>query len=1119
MIAGTLEIQMLANMARLQADMDTAKRSVSGAMANIESAVGSAKSVLASLGIGLGVGYFANLIKGSIDAADHLNDLSKSTNMAVGDLAGLKLLAKQTGTDLDGLANGILKMSVNIGKDPAKFKALGVTAKDSAGQFKQLADIFNLLPDINQRNALSAAVFSKSWKEMAPALSEGSQKIGETMEKGKRLSGITDEMTKAADEFNDKWVELTGTGGLLTRQIAPLLPLLNVLADDMLAAQNKSTDLTVEFHPLAEAFRAAVILGGNVAFVMKAIGTEAGGVAAQLAALASIPFAKTPEEAKAALAAFHAIGEAMKKDAADNRAAFDEWEKKILAVGTATKATGATVKTTSGEMTAEQKKAAAAAAAFLETQKELNDAYKSLKKSLIEKIAAQEAELAVEEKLNPAQKEYAQFLASITAGTLVLTQAAMRDAAVKWDQYLALTKLNDEKARSLKLEEAADARWVAAADSLRKNTQATIDGTQAMRDSTAEMNLTEDALLALRRARIDDEIAAQQRLLAILTTNDVESANTLAIRANIAALEDRKKALGEQATAENLKKQIDEWKRFSEDIERNLTDALMRGFESGKDFGKSFVDSLKNTLKTAALKIAVQAIVSPVMGAVAGMMGFSGAANAFGTAGGASNMLSMGSSLSNLGGISAGYASFATSGVGSALGLGSATAVGYSAPVFASAMEGGALLSAGSGTAAGGLTAAGASFGAAIPYIGLGIAALSLMGAFDGGGEDPHNNTSLTGYELGLKKAGVYGVENSDATGRPSYMTAGATTGEGWWADSANLSAEQIKAINAQVATTFAQGHALARLFGADPSVVDTASVDSRRAGTPGNGHIQGYFSSMEQAFDALGGAIALKIIPNLKDFTQAGETLAQTASRLTQEFTLTNSIAAMMGKDGGAVFGGTNLKARDQLIQSLGGLSTASTTVGSYYQAYHSETERAADARGNISATLRALGVSSLPGSREQFRSLVEGQDLATEAGRTMYATLLSVADAFAGVTQSAEDAVAALGTARFRTRADYIYAQKTGMLPAYADGGDHDGGWAVVGERGRELAYMPPAHVYSNADSKALVDLTPVTAAIETLRADLRAVNAVLARAGNKTSKVLEKWDDDGMPAVRVL
>ncbi|MDP3512384.1 MAG: phage tail length tape measure family protein [Sulfuritalea sp.] len=554
------------------------------------------------------------------------------------------------------------------------------------------------------------------------------------------------------------------------------------------------------------------------------------------------------------------------------------------------------------------------------------------------------------------------------------------------------------------------------------------------------------------------------------------------------------------------------WKHAVEGIDRTFHDAFSRMLESGKGSWESFAESLKNTFKTTVADAIYQMFARPfVFQAVAGAsgaMGFSGAANAFGGAGGMGggigDLFSMGSSASSLfGGGSGAYTAFAMSEMGSSLGLSTAyiDALGIGEAV------GGTALSA---------------LGTALPYVGAALAVASMLGAFDGGGEDPHNNTQLTGFELGLNRSGAFAVQNSDATGAPSAMSAGPTSGEGWWADSVNLSAAQLATISQAVAVTFAQGREAARLLGVDPSVVDSASVDSRYNGTPGNGHIQGYFSTMEQAFAALGDAISLKVIPNLSEFQQSSESLAQTTQRLTQEFVLTNRMATLMGHDAATAFGGTNLKARDALIQSLGGVGGATGVFDNYYKNFHSESERRADTKGTIASTLRALGIADVPATREQFRALVEGQNLATDAGRAMYATLLSVSDAFAGITTSAEAAAKALGTDRFRTRADYLYAQKTGVLPAYASGGDHAGGWAVVGEAGPEIAYMPPSRVYSNSDSKALLDQSQVVRAIETLRADLRAdlraANAALARSAGKTAKTLDKWDVDGMPPERV-
>jgi len=162
-IAGQLEIVMLANMARLADDMQKSKQIVGGAMKNIEGAVASAKSALGALGIGLGIGYFVSLVKGSIDAMDRLHDLSKVTTLTAETLAGLRVAAKQSGGDLESVAMSMNKLSVEVGKAPEKFKALGISATDPLEQFKQLADISNKLTDVNQRNAVLNAALGKSW--------------------------------------------------------------------------------------------------------------------------------------------------------------------------------------------------------------------------------------------------------------------------------------------------------------------------------------------------------------------------------------------------------------------------------------------------------------------------------------------------------------------------------------------------------------------------------------------------------------------------------------------------------------------------------------------------------------------------------------------------------------------------------------------------------------------------------------------------------------------------------------------------------------------------------------------------------------------------------------------
>lgn len=175
----------------------------------------------------LAVGLGAMLIA-SINALDHLNDLHKTTGITVGDLAGLGFAAKQSGSDLDGVADAVSKLSKNIGKEPEKFKALGITAKEPLEAFRQLADIFVKIEDPQLRAAFGAAALGKSWASAAPLLSEGGAAIGDMVAKGKQLSGVTDEMAESADKFNDQLVELKATSaGLTTKLAAEMLPAFN----------------------------------------------------------------------------------------------------------------------------------------------------------------------------------------------------------------------------------------------------------------------------------------------------------------------------------------------------------------------------------------------------------------------------------------------------------------------------------------------------------------------------------------------------------------------------------------------------------------------------------------------------------------------------------------------------------------------------------------------------------------------------------------------------------------------------------------------------------------------------------------------------------------------------
>jgi hypothetical protein len=245
MIAGQIEIQLLAGIARLQADMDRANRIVGDATNRMGRAAGLAAAALGAIAGALSVSAFAGMIKGAIDAMDNLKDLSVTSKIAVEDLAGLQLAATQSGSDLEGTAEAIGKLSANMGKNSEQFARLGVTSKDPLEAFKQLSDVFRSIEDPHLRAAFAADALGKSWKSAAPLLSEGSVRIGEMIQRGKDISSVTTDMTFKADDFNDKMAEMdAAVEGVKLKLASEMLPAMVEITKAISTAYEESGKLS-----------------------------------------------------------------------------------------------------------------------------------------------------------------------------------------------------------------------------------------------------------------------------------------------------------------------------------------------------------------------------------------------------------------------------------------------------------------------------------------------------------------------------------------------------------------------------------------------------------------------------------------------------------------------------------------------------------------------------------------------------------------------------------------------------------------------------------------------------------------------------------------------------------
>lgn len=256
MALATLSIDLEAKLANLERDFSKASRLAEQNAQKMKASYAEVNQTFETLGATLasavGVNFAVTLIQNAIDAQDKLKDLSKSTSLTVETLAGLSSMANKTGGDIEGIADSINKLAVNMGKDSEKFAKLGIDAKDPLEAFKQLADVFNSIEDPQKRAAFAAEALGKSWKSSAPALSEGSEAIAKMVERGQTLSKITSESADRADEFNDNLTDLkSAAGGLATEFANSLVPSLTDTVKAMTDSIEKGNTLEAVLRGIA----------------------------------------------------------------------------------------------------------------------------------------------------------------------------------------------------------------------------------------------------------------------------------------------------------------------------------------------------------------------------------------------------------------------------------------------------------------------------------------------------------------------------------------------------------------------------------------------------------------------------------------------------------------------------------------------------------------------------------------------------------------------------------------------------------------------------------------------------------------------------------------------------
>jgi hypothetical protein len=214
-----------------------AMRGLTGASAGLSGALGSLTPLLSVVGL-------TGLVKGALEAGDRMYDLSQSTGVSVEALARFNKAAAVSGTDLDGVSKGLVKLSKAMvdaatgGKaSAATFQALGINVRDANGQIKssdtvllEIANRFKAMADGPEKTALALRLFGRSGAELVPLLNMGGDAIDKLSTK------MNAAFAQKADDYQDKLAILGGKVRALGMDLTlALLPALTQITDALTA--------------------------------------------------------------------------------------------------------------------------------------------------------------------------------------------------------------------------------------------------------------------------------------------------------------------------------------------------------------------------------------------------------------------------------------------------------------------------------------------------------------------------------------------------------------------------------------------------------------------------------------------------------------------------------------------------------------------------------------------------------------------------------------------------------------------------------------------------------------------------------------------------------------------
>lgn len=1060
---GKSEQDALAAAKRIQDTMDSVQ-------SRVASTVG---TIVGTIAAGLSINAFKNIISGAIEANAKLNDLSIIAGTSVEALSGLASIGKYSDMGADAIATSMNKLTKNLAMATEESKGTGRAVQmlgldmDSFRQLKPEDQMMAVAKALDQfqdgagKSAVMMALYGKEGAKMLPMMKDLAD-VADLQVKA------TTEVAAASDSLSDNWQRLSTSGDAWKKQLAnAMIPALDLGVQAVLGLVNGTGGLREQVKKLAddgsikqwtldalEGFSYVASAAETAWNVIKAVTFTMSGLAAGVVQLVQGNF-------RGAAVAFSAAWE-------DATSVFDN-----DTLGAKFRARLAELRAMADVAKATKPKLDGAGLGEGKAKSSTESEYDKLIKRIQERINASQAEIEVGRQLTEGEKFRVKVLSDMDAAGIKLTETERealkvllaRTAVLDRDVQAAKLRTQTEQLAAEQLAQSEKERAEYADRTMKLWQQRTMAANEALQ-SAADSN----ELVQYEATLLGQTTQARQTMVEVRRV-ELELAKKLREI-------DQMELEGYQKDA--LKDKAREWAEISKSIVKNRaalseTDRILSSVDSTAqqvwtniwEGGSNVFVKLGQTLKASLLDMLYQLVLRPwvinIAANILGSVGLSGTASALT---GGSNVLSTGSNLINIG-----RGAMSMGNVGGSM-FANATGTGID----------GLLATNGAYGTAGGAGAAWASVAQFAGWAAAAYAAYKILSSLDGG-------ETRTGGQYAV----AYDGNVTNNRRGESYQYVGQQFNRD---NSLNADGSRTRVTNGDAYLIEADGMGAAEKA-TRAAVAGTAKgIDETLKALGSSARLTGYWAGLETSGNGRGGVFAGGSLSNGKTFGESGKgdnyagTLyekwstnspdGQTASanfaldlkqsyiqalqsvtdvpewvkkklkdvtaeslssdaadalikEINDQITAVNSLGAMA-----AALPFKNLKdlsfdAASGIMELVGGLDNLTSLVSNYYSLFYSEEERKAQTKANITKTLTDAGLN-VPKTREEFRALVDAQDLNTEAGRKNYAVLMNLASAFASVTESTEDLKAATEKKAAEDKAAAEKAANDAMNAAYS-------------------------------------------------------------------------------------